>query len=127
MIELRFPLTLGLNGSFESTTSYEQIWKQRVIAAISTAKGSRVMRPRFGASLGSLVFMNSTDAVSMAIDYVGSVFNTDLKDLTLEKAIGVYDEENRSVTLDVRFRLPNKEEASTIVFVNTEALAGGDL
>ena len=127
MIELRFPLRVNANGSFESVTAYEQVWKQRVLAAVSTSRGTRVMRPFFGAELNQLTFMSSTDALSMATDYVGSVFLNDLRELYLESTDGYYDENTKSFVLNIRFRLPNKEEMSTIVHVNTDALTGGEL
>lgn len=127
MIELKFPLRVTANGSFESITSYEEVWKQRVVAAISTTKGSRVMRPTFGASLNELLFMNEPTAIEAAADYVGSVFLSDLPELTLERVDGEYDSNQRTVVLSLTFRLPNREETSTIVFVNTDALNGGDL
>lgn len=125
MIELKFPLQLNSYGSFASTTSYAEIWKQRVTSALSTLKNTRVMRPDFGVSTDNVLFMNSMGAISSVTGMVEDVFRNYLPDLTLNRVEATNDEDNATIYVDVEFSLPNKQSVTTKVSINADSLTGG--
>ena len=123
MIELKFPMALDGNGRFVSSTSYEEIYKQRVLAVVSTMKGTRAMRPTFGTGLERQLFANGPDVVNMASNQVTFALANSLPEVRVMETVGTFDEDSGVVTVDIRFSLPNNKESSTIVTINQDQLS----
>jgi phage baseplate assembly protein W len=116
MIELKYPLQLTPQGSFASTTSYEEIWRQRVVSTVSTQLGTRVMRPDFGSSIGDQVFENMSSRIQENIqNRIAEVFSKHLRELTLSSVETIENDEEGSVVATVWFTLPNGQQVSSTV------------
>lgn len=126
MIELKFPLQLDSYGAFATTSSYSEIWKQRVSAALSTLKGTRVMRPEYGITVDNVLFMNSMGSVDTVSGMVEDVFRTDLPELRLVKIEEFSDSSSGALTVNVQFALPNKQSVETKISINADSLSGGN-
>jgi phage baseplate assembly protein W len=123
MIELKFPMALDGYGRFVSHTSYEDIYKQRVLAVVSTMQGTRAMRPEFGSGVEKQLFANGPEVVSRASSQVTAALMRSLPEVRVEEASGTFDEDSGVVTLDIRFSLPNNKQSSTMVTINQDQLS----
>lgn len=78
MIALAFPLTISPGGSVASTTNYDQIVRQQVLAALMTNNGERIFQPQWGCNLQAMIHDPSDELVRMDM---ASQIKERLKDL----------------------------------------------
>ena len=119
MSDVLFPLSTNSLGNFETTATYSDMWRQRVLSVLSTPEGSRVMRPRFGSRPQAAMFENYDSADAVVKGMVGSAFSSWLPDLSLEKIVVINSPGDSSLVVDIWYTLPN----GTVDTVTTSASA----
>ena len=122
MIELKFPLQLSPYGNFVSTSSYAEIWQQRVTSTVATQLGTRVMRPTFGGEIGNHVFENMQNSDNLLQEKIRAIFGKHFPDLFLDQVEIVSDDNSATLTATIWFSLPNRESTSTKVGIDGTSL-----
>ena len=82
---ISLPFSFNSNGSLTTTSDPKKICQDRVVIAVMTAYGERVMRPNFGSGAKSAVFEPEDVAKSLINQAVTTAFGMWLKPLTLTK------------------------------------------
>jgi phage baseplate assembly protein W len=114
-ISLALPFSLDSSGNIRITSDQSTIWSNRVRSAVGTALGERVMRPTYGTEVPRLLFDTTTameEGISME---VGKVFSASLPLLTLNSVESVLNERDGTLTAEINYSLPNKQDATTVV------------
>ncbi|SDY48404.1 hypothetical protein SAMN05661080_03624 [Modestobacter sp. DSM 44400] len=101
---LSFPLRIGITGLAESAGVAKVEESIRVI--LSTQYGERVMRPRFGANLRSLLFAPNTSATAgLAAFYVSDALTRWEPRIEVLDVLVTNDLAGAKLVIDVRYRL----------------------
>lgn len=114
---ISFPFRVE-NGSVVSTTDYQKVWQDRVLAAVGTAIGERPMdRVNYGTTLARTLWANQDDAADIASEQVPIAFSKHLPYLALSgvEVYQVYDNlyETENLQIDINYLLPNGDEATS--------------
>jgi phage baseplate assembly protein W len=80
---ISLPFSFDSSGGVSYTTDDRKIWQDRVVLAVMTLLGERVMRPGFGTNARGVAFESLSDAVSVVKEEVNIGFATWLKDLKI--------------------------------------------
>ena len=88
---ISLPFSFDSNGGVAYTTDDRKIWQDRVVLAVMTYFGERVMRPNYGSSVEEATFENTTTAISMINQAIAGAFSFWLPDLALGKVEKILD------------------------------------
>lgn len=121
-LALKVPFSIDKFGNVITTTSQTQIWTDRVISAIGTQIGERVMRPSYGTRTAKAAFETITSAEEIVKREIDRVFHEQLPLLTLENVEFSFDQLTNTLNARVIYLLPNKEQ--TDVEIGTVTLTG---
>lgn len=117
-VALYFPLTLDPNtGNMISTTDQAVIWNNRVRMALETLMGERVMRPTYGAKIPEAVFSTISGMEDILYKDIRKVFIEQLPLLELVSVEATHDKKENRLSVNVLYKLPNKQEITTPVGV----------
>lgn len=106
---ISLPFRIDPSGNVTSTSSYQKIWADRVLVALATPRGTRVMRPTYGSAIHETEFDTTTGAIDSVKKEVSNIFATELTELVLDEVIPEIDETNNIVYITVSYILPNLE------------------
>lgn len=107
---IQLPFSLNTQGKVASTTVPGKVWADRVLSAVGTTLGERVMRPSYGTNVGNMEFASSSEVEAVFRQDIESAFATFLTSLRLENVTFDFDESRGIVYADVSYFLPNKDE-----------------
>lgn len=116
------PFSIGIDGAVMGTTDQSKIWQDRVLAAVSTAFGERVLNYTYGSSIYTEVFNNQESAVKGITTEITKVFNVFFPLLTLNNIKTNFNSDAGSLSVEVIYALPNSEVNS--VTIGTVSLNG---
>ena len=124
---ISLPFSFDSNGGVAYTTDDRKIWQDRVVLAVMTYFGERVMRPNYGSSVEESTFENTTTAISMINQAIAGAFSFWLPDLSLGKVEKVLDDDNGILSVNINYSYgPGQLEDS--VTIRTDILSrSGDL
>lgn len=112
---ISLPFRIDPSGNVTSTSSYQKIWADRVLVALSTPIGTRIMRPTYGSSIYESEFETVSSAIDRIKKEVNNVFATELTELILDEIIPEIDLEQNIVYVTVSYILPNLENGKVLV------------
>lgn len=111
-----FPLRTNARGGIQETR-YEQKVKESLLVILGTQYGERMMRPRFGCNLRSLVFAPNTVATAnLARHYVEEGLTTWEPRIILDEVTVTNDRTQECLLIQVRYRLKATYEPQNLVY-----------
>jgi uncharacterized protein len=111
-----FPLRLNAHGGIQASR-YEQKVKESLLTILGTQYGERMMRPRFGCNLRSLVFAPNTAATAnLARHYVEEGLTTWEPRIILDEVTVANDLTQDCLLIQVRYRLKATYEPQNLVY-----------
>lgn len=114
-VAISFPFTLTSQGTVQTTTSQDKIWADRVLAAVGTGGGERILRQEFGSRIYVQQFSTISEAEDVITREIGEVFNLFLPLLTLRDVITSFSQDTRVLTVEVLYSLPDETTANVKV------------
>lgn len=100
---ISLPFNFNEYGALETTEDPAKIWQDRVVIAVMTGLGERVMRPTFGSDAGKSVGENVNDAMAIVRQSIEVAFGRWLKDLTLISVDGYIDPYDSYLVAQVKY------------------------
>ena len=119
---ISLPFSIDSSGGIGSTTSIEKIWNDRVILAVMTRTGERVMNPTYGGEAGLTVFQNVNDAMTIIRQSVSVVFSRWLRALSLGSVRGYIDPYDGYLIIEVNYKI-NESDNEQSVTIKTAILS----
>lgn len=115
-IGVSFPLQI--EGGKLKWSAYEESIEESIMLILSTAKGERVMRPRFGCGLSELVFAkNDMSTASLAIFYVEEALKEWEPRIELVKVDANPDtEEGNKLKIEIEYRVISTNNRYNLVY-----------
>jgi phage baseplate assembly protein W len=101
------PFSFNKVGKISSIVDDRDLWRIRIHSLLLTRFGERLMRPDFGTNLPATVFETEDLATEMAIKTISIAFNKWLPSLNLIEASPQYDNDSGSLTITIRYNLPD--------------------
>lgn len=114
---ISLPFRIDDFGSIANTSSQISIWADRVRSAVGTTLTERVMRPEFGTTIPESLFESIESMEGIITPQISSVFENLLPTLTLDDVTISYDESSNTITAEVLYTLPNREQTSVSIGV----------
>jgi phage baseplate assembly protein W len=122
------PFTVGIDGKVNGTTDQSKIWQDRVLSAVGTAIGERVLNFTYGSNVYKQMYNNQTAATEAVRSEISRVFLVFLPLLTLSTINTTFVSETGSLIVEVIYQLPNDVVDSVVIgnltlngnFLNTE-------
>jgi phage baseplate assembly protein W len=106
------PFTVGIDGVVASTNNQSKIWQDRVLSAVGTAFGERVLNYTYGSGIYTQVFDTQEGAVDIVKREVNAVFHTFFPLLTLQAVNTNFDSTTGTLSIEIVYLLPNLEISS---------------
>jgi phage baseplate assembly protein W len=117
-VALKLPLSLD-SGNLVLANTQNDIWADRVRIALGTRLGERVMRPNYGTKIGAALFDTVSSTSDVIKKEISRVFHEQFPLLELTSVDTTFDETLNSLTINVIYLLPNKDQAVTEVGIIT--------
>lgn len=112
---ISMPFSIDSSGGIGYSEKLEKIWQDRVLLAVMTNLGERVMRPSFGGTVSFSLFENPNDAITLIRQSVQITFATWLRPLTLLGVSGyVGDDSILMIEIFYNLRESSQEQSVTI-------------
>ena len=113
---MAFPLQTNERGGIAAAWQQEKV-RQSILMILGTQHGERVMRPKFGANLRSLVFApNNRATANLAQHYVEEALATWEPRIVLEEVTVDNDHANRRLLIQIRYRIKATYEPQNLVY-----------
>ena len=109
------PFTITTYGTVGSTSDQRKIWADRVLSAIGTGWGERVLRYEFGTKIHTEVYGTITAAEAAIKLEIAQAFNKFLPLLTLDEVITTYSSAENTIKVEVTYKLPNQNEDTVTI------------
>lgn len=124
---IALPFAFNETGGVYYTVDDKKAWQDRVVAAVMTNLGERVMRPTYGSDVNAALFENIGDALVILKQSVQVVFQRWLPQLTLMDVKGNIDPIDGHLLLEITYKL-TKEQNEQRVSIKTAILTrAGDI
>jgi hypothetical protein len=118
-VAISYPFTIDAYGNIAATNSYTKIWNDRVLAALNTANGERVMDWDLGTQIPYMVFDSGSE--SAVETEIRKAFLDYLPALTVDDVNSTFDINTGTITVNLTYSLPNNDQITTTVGVVTVA------
>lgn len=112
---LAMPFRISGTGLIAELTTPEQIWDQRVRAALLTRQGERYSRLGYGSRLAELVYDGAGANEEAIKQEVALSFSGLLPSLTLDSVEVSWDEFTNETSVSISYKLPNQDVITTTV------------
>jgi phage baseplate assembly protein W len=105
MTEKAISLPFGFNesGGISFTTDIKKIWQDRVVIAVMTSLGERVMQPTYGSDVKLATFENIENATVVIKQAITIAFSRWLSQLSLTDVKAVFDESESTLNIEVTY------------------------
>jgi phage baseplate assembly protein W len=100
---ISLPFSFDVNGAVTTTTDDKKVVQDRVVVALMTLLGERVMRPTYGTNARSLAFENISSVPTAMEQYVQIGFSEWLPYLNLLSVDTGVDLDSNSIVLTVTY------------------------
>jgi phage baseplate assembly protein W len=124
---ISLPFSINDAGGVSYTTDLTKIWQDRVVLAVMTSLGERVMRPTFGSTASQATFLNTGEALALVRQAVGVAFSTWLRDLTLLSVAGTSDSGNDNLVLTITYKLRDTDNEQSVTIKTAILSRSGDV
>jgi phage baseplate assembly protein W len=123
---ITMPFSIDNSGGIGYTESLEKIWQDRVLLAVMTNLGDRVMRPNFGGTVGASLFENINDAIALIRQSVQITFGKWLQQLSLISVVGVVGSDSY-LTIQIFYNLKNSSQEQSVTIKTAILSRSGDI
>jgi phage baseplate assembly protein W len=103
------------------------MWQDRVIVAVMTNLGERVMRPTFGSDAPKTVGHNLSDAVSIISQSITVAFSRWLTDLDLLEVTGFTDSVDGYLVIQIKYKYRAQNINQTVNIKTAILSRSGDI
>lgn len=100
---ISLPFNFTQYGALDYTTDPAKIWQDRVVVAVMTDLGERVMRPTYGSDVPKAVGESVNDALNIIRQSIEVSFSRWLKDLTLLSVNGYVDPYDDYLVVQIKY------------------------
>lgn len=114
-------------GGVDSTKDPAKIWQDRVIVAVMTAIGERVMRPTYGSDVAKAVGESVNDALNIIRQSIEVSFSRWLKELTLLSVDGQIDPYDDYLIVQVKYNYRAQNLVQTLNIKTAVLSRSGDV
>ena len=122
------PFDLSTKGRVNSIVDNSpKIWRNKLLALLSTGINERVWYYIYGANLNSLIFETSAQVVEDARTAIDQLFVSWLPDLELSEVSVDIDSDNATVTFTIIYLLPSGDSDSVKISTSSLNNAGETL
>lgn len=118
---ISLPFRFDETGSIGSTESEPKMWQDRVVTAVMTSLGERVMRPTYGTEVKRATFENINDAMAIIEQSVSAAFSSWLPSLSFTGLVGYIDKSTDELIIDVKYKY--NQDLETNVTIKTAILS----
>ena len=102
------PFNLSAKGKVNSINDTSpKVWKNKLLALLSTGINERIWYYVYGANLNSLIFETSAQVVEDARSAISQLFVSWLPDLKLSEVSAEVDQNSAAVTFTIIYSLPS--------------------
>jgi len=110
-----YPLQIGTSGGIRGSGGVQRI-EESIRIILGTGYGERVMRPRFGCNLKSLVFAPNNEATAnLARHYVLQGLSQWEPRIEVFEVVVNNDHENGLLLIEIHYRLRATQEAQSMI------------
>lgn len=122
------PFDLSTKGRVNSIVDNSpKVWRNKLLALLSTGINERVWYYIYGANLNSLIFETSSQVVEDARTAISQLFVSWLPDLELSEVAVEIDSDNAAVTFTIIYSLPSGDIDSVKISTSSLNNAGKTL
>lgn len=122
------PFNLSAKGKVNSIIDTSpKVWKNKLLALLSTGINERVWYYVYGANLNSLIFETSAQVVEDARSAISQLFVSWLPDLKLSEVSAEVDPNSAAVTFTIIYSLPSGDIDSVKISTSSLNNAGETL
>jgi phage baseplate assembly protein W len=122
------PFDLSTKGRVNSIVDNSpKVWRNKLLALLSTGINERVWYYIYGANLNSLIFETSSQVVEDARTAISQLFISWLPDLELSEVSVDIDSDNAAVTFTIIYSLPSGDTDSVKISTSSLNNAGETL
>ena len=118
-VAISYPFRLDSYGNVTVTDSYAKIWNDRVLLALNTANGERVMNWDLGTQIPYMVFGSGSE--NEVETEIRKAFLDYLPALSLDDVQSSFDINTGTISVNLTYSLPNNDQVTTTVGVVTVA------
>lgn len=111
-----YPLAINVKGEIQASSQERKV-KESIQTILGTQFGERVMRPKFGCNLKSLVFApNDTATANLARHYVEDALKTWEPRILLDEVIVKNDNKNGQLVIHIHYKIKSTNESQNLVY-----------
>jgi phage baseplate assembly protein W len=92
------------SGGLTTTTDLAKTWQDRIIIAVMTSIGERVMRPTYGSDVPKTLNHNMSDAISIINQSVHIAFSRWMTELQLIEVTGFIDQTDGYLIVQIKYK-----------------------
>lgn len=101
---ISLPFSFNSAGEIAYTNDEKKIIQDRVVLAVMTRPGERVMRPSFGSAIYTTLFEDEASATDIASQSVAACFAENFPYLELIEVLPQLSTEDGSLQLEIRYK-----------------------
>ena len=124
---ISLPFNFTQYGGVDYTQDPAKIWQDRVVVAVMTDLGERVMRPTFGSDVPKSVGESVNDALNIIRQSIEVTFGRWLKDLTLLNVEGYTDEYDGYLVVEITYNYRAQNLTQTLTIKTAVLSRSGDV
>lgn len=124
---ISLPFSFNSLGEVSYTTDEKKIVQDRVVMAVMTKFGERVMRPNYGSDIYRSLFENIEESSDSIVNAVTVCFSTWLSDLELTAVKPQINVDNGSIEVEIEYRRGLIKQTQSIKLTNGLFSRSGDL
>lgn len=111
-----FPMQINPQGGIDESRQEQKI-KESILIILGTQYGERVMRPKFGCNLRSLLFApNNTSTANLARHYVEEGLTRWEPRIVLDEVIVENDHSHGRLMINIYYRIKSTNEPGNLVY-----------
>jgi phage baseplate assembly protein W len=126
-VAISLPFGFDDAGAVSTTADPAKIWQDRVVIAVMTGLGERVMRPTFGSDASTTVGENLNDAMTIIRQSTSVAFSRWLKDLTLLEVTGSVDQYDGYLVVQIKYNYRDQVTPQTVNIKTAVLSRSGDI
>ena len=123
---ISLPFSFNSSGGVSYTTDQKKMWQDRVVVAVMTSLGERVMLPNFGSTVQASAFTNVNDALNSIQEGVRKAFSTWLPVLNLKKVEGQVDPFDGYLIINITYTYGNQANDEKVAVKTAILSRSGD-
>lgn len=101
---ISLPFSFDASGGVSYTQDDKKIWQDRILLAVMTSLGERVMRPGYGTLVNAGSFEVNDDAMALIKQEISGAFAKALPSLTLSDVVGSIDPTDGTLSLNIIYK-----------------------